>query len=306
MPADLSKYFILLLSIQKSSTWPVDLRKEYVNLFGLDSISSRCKMKATQSAAQDTDVQDLQEDGLNDEYVPNDDIEHATDYLEVMNASIEYKQNQDEDEDEDVSNDVDMSVMDPHFSEEHILDENVNVVEPNEMNRRRRCWRQYSGRNDIDCEPVKKKRRLAKIVTCTASVNLIDGHIPTTETLNRLKTDILRTQHLAPHNLLLGGAKYVKIMRIMQHYKKEHDDDVLDDGAVVDDSLNQCVRAADVGAKHCLCGSVLSHLKVRNVYINRNYVDCDGQCQKRITNGREMVFHCSNCKRCMCEVCFGQ
>eukprot|EP01083_Nonionella_stella_P070974 190286_1 len=299
MPQDLSKYFRMLLEIRKSSVWPAVLRQEYVSLFGLDSINAKCNMSAAQSVAVVPEADDNKEseDDLDEEYVHNGEIEDASEYLHVMNASIEYKEYHPIEGDQSGS-DVEMNVLNANLSADEVMNENVNVLE---TVHRERCPRMRSETNDN--EPVHKKRRLANSDACTAIVNKIQGNIPSSESLNKLSITNLRQEHLEPHKLKVSGVKWRLVQRIMRHYKKEHDNDLVGDDEVVDDSLNACVR--ETNGTYCACGAIWQRSKVRNVYRNRNYVDCTGKCKKRITNGRQSVYHCSKCKRCVCDNCIG-
>eukprot|EP01083_Nonionella_stella_P002972 8479_1 len=243
-----------------------------------------------------------------EDYVLNDDIEDATNYLDVMNSSIEDKEQYDDHSDVD---DIQMANINPHFSDDDIINHNVNVsdnihentLRSDNHNERRDRWGQLADSSDPARPPPRKKRKIAHNL-CDVFMHKVDGQTPTKANLKTLSVKNLRTLHLKPHGQLVGGAKYVLIERIMRHYKKEHDweeEDIEDDQSVIDEALNHCAAGVDLDSILC-CGRPMASLKVRNVHTNRHYVDCS-QCKVRITNSRQMVYHCKTCEYSLCEKC---
>eukprot|EP01083_Nonionella_stella_P222209 793170_1 len=290
MPPPLSTYFTLLLPIRKSSIWPINLRQTYVSLFGLDSINSKCNMASKQSSEQVIQNDEKDSDDPEDEdYVLNDDIEDASNYLNIMNSRIEDKEQNDHDAHS--PDDIQMGILNPRFADDDTMNRNVNVSDNTEntlmnsdnRNVRPSPWNQVaddSHTSDAEIRPPPRKKRKISHNLCDIEINTVGGQTPTKANRNTLLVRDLRALHLKPHNQEVRGAKYVLVNRIIRHYNKEHNleeedfEDDEGDHSVIDRSLDQCVAQVDLDRKLC-CGRIMDFLKVRNVHTNRHLTCCN-------------------------------
>eukprot|EP01084_Bolivina_argentea_P114138 203272_1 len=195
------------------------------------------------------------------------DVDEAAEYLQTMENKI-------------------TTITDDETS---AADINVNISNQNSNSRKR------TSNVAISEEPPAKKHRVS---------NNSNTNHPTKQSLFALSVKLLKEKYLRPLGLKVGGKKAVLIDRILHHYAKEDKmemDDELDTINVVEshstDSLSD---------KACVCGAMFSHMKIRQIYRNRNYIKCTGICQEKITNGRKFVYHCHKCLKDICEDCLDE
>eukprot|EP01084_Bolivina_argentea_P014933 27932_1 len=170
-------------------------------------------------------------------------------------------------------------------------------IDVNMSNHNSKIRKRVASNIDVSDQPPTKKHRET---TTDPNTNQ-----PTKQSLKELRVVDLKEQYLRPLGLKVGGKKEKLIKRILQHYqdKRTHTDKMEMDECDNNEEQNQLMDNLS-NHKICICGGILSHMKIRNIYGNRNYIMCKGICREKITNGRKFVYHCETCLQYdICEDC---
>eukprot|EP01084_Bolivina_argentea_P162325 282511_1 len=269
MPAELAKYFKLIEKVKKSTEWPSDLRAEYIKLFGLDDCDVAHLNMGNMDIDECSDYTVDKEYIIDSELANNvcsDDIKESTEYFKTMNDEIEAKDNS--------------------FQSDTTINMDINMNE-NNTNQKNQNKRDLSDVYIADTiEPPVKKKRLTIITE-------------TKESLGQLSVNQLKEQYLRPNKLKISGKKQDVIRRILDHLKtQKHTQMKLSDKEEMD--------CGDEVSTLCICGATLISMKIRNIYTNRNYIQC-AKCQQKYTNGRKIVFHCNSCQAYdVCDDCMSK
>eukprot|EP01084_Bolivina_argentea_P014929 27926_1 len=284
MPEKMAHYFKLIEQVKKSSQWPQDLRKEYIDLFELDENKIDAP-HLCMNANMDEDyiIYDDDDDNLKQSDEPIDaansvcldDIKDSAEYLQTMENKI------------NAINATEASIS----SESTAVNIDVNM-----SNHNVNCRKRAPSNIDMSDEPPSKKHR----ATTTDS----NTNPPTKQSLQTLKVVDLKEQYIRPFGLKVGGRKSDLIKRILKHYKNQQKKSGKMEIDEVDNNAHKNSSMDNLSDKNCICGAMLSYMKIRNIYGNRNYIMCKGICREKITNGRKFVYHCETCLQYdICEDC---
>eukprot|EP01084_Bolivina_argentea_P109415 195583_1 len=301
MPPSLAKYFVMLEQIKKSSTWPTDLRNEYITLFSLDSCYPGCNMERIpcddgevlidcESKTESPQQQSI--DAANNVIV--DEINESTQYLQVMQNNMdnmtEMKTNPIIEIDENINTDSNQS--ETNYQLDINMSDNVNNNDEYEDNH----WNNHNRKREIDCSdysdtcddpiPPRKKRKVDKFNSqkqCNnQEIEYVNGQLPTHRNLKSVLKPDLISKHCTPHNLAIKGVKYFLIKKIMEHYTTVHQINDIQNTQMNDVNTDQDsdVQINDAG-DNCSCGGTLELTLIRRIVRTTNYVCCNGKCGKK-------------------------